>query len=753
MERAILHPTRDQIEWDSERTVIDSESFGPVTVISLREFIASIGYSENVEDILEKIQAEEKLSESLIAGLLRSVITKMGVRDQPILNSIQDEIFRLPIDRKLILLGPPGTGKTTTLIRRLGQKLDRAYLTEDEQDLVTTVKAAHRLPHEESWLMFTPTKLLRLYLKEAFAREQVPASDARIQTWDDFRWNVSKNVFGILRGSSGTGLYVLRPEVSYLSDETQTNAIGWYEDFFEWQRTEYQREMTDSATALASSSMDGARELGAKLQAALSSGGWNSLVQESSQAKGLVSGIKGSSDDKIKDALKVQLRNNEKFVDELAEFLTTVGKEPELNQDDADEVDVADDDDDVEVARTPKTEAINRYKRALRSRARSLASKRSLDKSQVAKVINWIGDRALPDSQLMEIGEALLIQSRAKLFTSPISRYFTGFNRRYRKFRKLRQSEGKWYKSDAIEARDIHPLELDVILLGVLRASAQFLDRQQIVNQLDQPLWESLKPVYELYRNQVFVDEATDFSPIQLACMASLAHPATRSFFACGDFNQRLTTWGTQSAGDLKWITSGLEFQEVNIAYRQTRQLNALARDIISLVGGSNPIVELPKDVDNEGVSPALLEGAGDFEILTRWLADRLQEIERFVKRMPSTAIFVNSEESVVPVAERLDRALIEQNLRVVACSNGQVVGQDSDIRVFDIQHIKGLEFEAVFFIDVDRLAERHPTLFDKYLYVGATRAATYLGMTCERKLPGAIEKLRPQFTMDWSDL
>ena len=28
-----------------------------------------------------------------------------------------------------------------------------------------------------------------------------------------------------------------------------------------------------------------------------------------------------------------------------------------------------------------------------------------------------------------------------------------------------------------------------------------------------------------------------------------------------------------------------------------------------------------------------------------------------------------------------------------------------NDVRVFDIQHIKGLEFEAVFFVGVDRLA------------------------------------------------
>ena len=66
-------------------------------------------------------------------------------------------------------------------------------------------------------------------------------------------------------------------------------------------------------------------------------------------------------------------------------------------------------------------------------------------------------------------------------------------------------------------------------------------------------------------------------------------------------------------------------------------------------------------------------------------------------------------------------------------------MGQDSDVRVFDVQHIKGLEFEAAFFLGIDRLARTLPDLFDKYLYVGVTRAATYLGLTCDAELPATM--------------
>ena len=76
-----------------------------------------------------------------------------------------------------------------------------------------------------------------------------------------------------------------------------------------------------------------------------------------------------------------------------------------------------------------------------------------------------------------------------------------------------------------------------------------------------------------------------------------------------------------------------------------------------------------------------------------------------FTKPLPSVAVLVNDEAEVGPLADGLKAALADQNLNVVACYKGQFAGQENDVRVFDVQHIKGLEFEAVFFIGVDTLA------------------------------------------------
>jgi DNA helicase IV len=292
-------------------------------------------------------------------------------------------------------------------------------------------------------------------------------------------------------------------------------------------------------------------------------------------------------------------------------------------------------------------------------------------------------------------------------------------------------------------------LELDIVILTSLRAAGELLRSATIARRVQDTYWSALQTVQGLYKNQILVDEATDFSPVQLACMASLANPQLRSFFACGDFNQRLTTWGSQSVDELKWVFPEIEVRRVSVSYRQSRQLNDLARAIIQELGGDTQDASLPPHVNNDGERPALLELAGSDETQI-WLAGQIRYIASYLKQLPSTAIFVNSEAEIQPLADALNEILEDDNIQVVACPKGQVMGNDNDVRVFDIQHIKGLEFEAVFFVGIDTLSQRHPDLFAKFLYVGTTRAATYLGITCAGGLPSSMEPLRSHFTSAW---
>lgn len=69
--------------------------------------------------------------------------------------------------------------------------------------------------------------------------------------------------------------------------------------------------------------------------------------------------------------------------------------------------------------------------------------------------------------------------------------------------------------------------------------------------------------------------DPTDFSTVQLACTMELSHPRLRSWFACGDFEQRITENGLQDISEIEWLAQMLgqqvEIQEVRIAYRHGR--------------------------------------------------------------------------------------------------------------------------------------------------------------------------------------
>lgn len=254
-----------------------------------------------------------------------------------------------------------------------------------------------------------------------------------------------------------------------------------------------------------------------------------------------------------------------------------------------------------------------------------------------------------------------------------------------------------------------------------------------------------------LQRAQVLVDEATDFSRVQLASMYELANPTMSSLFLCGDINQRLTSWGLKSNEALDWIGPGIQRKSITVSYRQSQRLVDLAKQVATLGGSQVNDIILPDRLDVEGVAPVWKTQLTNNAEKAEWLTQRIHEIDRMVQKATTIAVLVNEEEHVEELALELNDRLEEISLSAVACKDGKVVGNDRDVRVFDIRHIKGLEFEAVFFMDLDKTITQHPELFSKYLYVGATRAASYLGVTFGGDVPPPVASLRRYFGQDWS--
>lgn len=97
--------------------------------------------------------------------------------------------------------------------------------------------------------MFTPTALLKEYVKAAFAREDVSVSSERIQTWDDYRHTIARRNLPILRAGNRKGL-TIRHSAGILLPKTVSDQIVWFEAFTQFHEDRFLTELADAATRL-----------------------------------------------------------------------------------------------------------------------------------------------------------------------------------------------------------------------------------------------------------------------------------------------------------------------------------------------------------------------------------------------------------------------------------------------------------------------------------------------------------------------
>ncbi|GAA4530454.1 hypothetical protein GCM10023174_20700 [Chelativorans composti] len=736
--------------WDSRPAVHFREKISPLTIKSLRDLLQEEGAPEEEIDALA-VWLNQTDEQNVVEGITRAALTAMELRVAPILDRFQDEIFRLPIDSRIAVMGPPGTGKTTTMVRRLRQKLDFAYFDEDERELVEEADEAGRA-HADSWILFTPTELLRLYVREALSKEGVPAHNERLWTWDEFRLAVARNQLGILKRATGGGLVMdHQGRDDHLLSTTLPDQRAWFEDFNRWQSQDFVRQVEVEAERLAKADDERASLLGQQVSEALERSGDNiirllaELVSLRDGLEQLASALGKKTREDLDEPLKNLARLHPSLLDDLVAIVDSVNRQsPEEDEGDSDDDEADDESMEAVEARSPldrRRQAVDAFRRTMRTLAiRQASGSKPADSSRTGRILAFLAERGFETPDLREVGKVLLVQRAAGRVGNAPANYLRRISARYQRFRRAMRAEGKWYRPTTVGGGHVHPAEVDLIMLAMLQAASSMEADRLLSSRLSERRPALLDTIARLRCNQVLVDEATDFSPVQLACMAELARRYIGSLFLSGDFNQRLTRWGTRSEADLRWIAPNIDIRRIAITYRQSKKLADFARTLARLQGLE--IDERPSEfTDNVGFDPVLGPCLETNAERAQWLKARVAEIERITEgKLPTIAVLVPDRDVLDSLTEALNAELSDMNLVAKAYSDGEAIGQTHDIRVFPIEHIKGLEFEAVFFVDVDRLHAEQPELFDRYIYVGATRAATFLGLTCQGpELPGVL--------------
>lgn len=765
LEKTYFDPVKEDNIWDSINTRHFPEKGSMFAFRSLRSWLSNFFNKEpqNQDDLIDvlfgnNIEAEISYGES------HEPIKNYGIRKRILLDSVQDKIFRMPIDKLLVLLGPAGTGKTATLIGRLSQKINETFLTEEEKEALRTARQIYGdFDLRESWIMFSPTSLLKRYLVNAFNEKGIPVLEQNLQTWNDFCKILGRDKLNLLQTpnlkNSKKALegLILDREAKILKPEVEENPKSLFEDFYSWQQNNYLQVLTSKLEDLFNF---GEEELIEEIKPLM-------RIKDSFDGENLteiVLRIKGYTDRITELKKDNDKRLTSSIFSLINELLHTLPKENLLAFSSL-YSDFRKKNIDFDPLDSDELDSKNRKFKPFFGVIKRISENVFLganpsENSLSAKSFKILFPSSEQEKSLKELGRRVVIGQRLKgVFFNLLDSLNDDIWKRYLDFRSERRGQGKWYLPEKEEKvkKKIQQAELDILTLASLKQRRQLyqsnLYRKNKRSNTLLSQWKTVSIMDEIIKLQVLADEVTDFSPVQLAAMRELTLPSMDSFFACGDLNQRLTNFGIKGIDDFYWALSKdrLDFEKVLTSYRQSSTLLEFSKVLQGFLDPSSEAAKMPTTKDYQGVRPVIREGCPNISEQTNWLRDRILEISHSSNVLPTIAIFVAHEKDVEPLAENLNIALSEWNIDVTPCLNGQVLGDEKKVSVYSIEHIKGLEFEAAFLIGLDALQE-DPSLFSRHLYVGATRAATFLGVCCCKKLPKQLEIVRNYFCERWEE-
>lgn len=227
----------------------------------------------------------------------------------------------------------------------------------------------------------------------------------------------------------------------------------------------------------------------------------------------------------------------------------------------------------------------------------------------------------------------------------------------------------------------------------------------------------------------ILVDEAQDFSPVELKLLLNTTPPTRRSLTLAGDFDQQITV-GSQ-LGNWSEMFKYLDLEDASIVplkigYRSTHEIIEVAKAVI----GPLSVNQEWNAVRHGG--PVELFKFQNHGHLINFLAEILIEVG---VREPAAnvAILTRYSSQADLIFEGLHKADVPKIQRV----KDQDFSFTPGIEISDIFQVKGLEFDYVVLIDVDEQTFPDDTKARNLLYVGVTRAAHQLWvMTCRQPSP-----------------
>lgn len=705
---------------------------------------ASVEIAKLEKDI-EESKAKIKQTQSFIRK-------DLALRDQHFLDEAQEDAKRSHLydGVPLVIEGGPGTGKTTTMIQRLKflispQALEEyeAPLTEEQILALTDINV-----RDNNWLYFSPTEKLLSYLQSNMRNEYLNANENNTTTLDSFR-NKMLMAYKLRRPESDGPfkLYKIKNADEQTLILNAKKAIKSFEGFcisnitnillnasrlktsdYSWheqaqsikaycKRAENVKDI-DALIRLLNSLYDNERRAVASIEMVLG---------EDLNKKALFVKNKVDEDNNVKNAV---IDLFEKWRQE-----TIVIQEEEVDENSMDE---AEDEEEDFVSIDYDAKLYQQIKPILKK----LSLQKYDSKQKLTKRQNDLYSLIKPYIALIDysrIGElSWFTKNYAFLCRGVESNLFNQIPRLYKLFRRKQIEQGKGVFNlrllEKIQKKDggkrLHPEELELIvgfvnnmLLGIYKKSR--IRFEGMKNKYAEAYRDNVKPV-------IGIDEATDYSVIDYYFMASFCHYEYSTLTLCGDIMQGLNSNGIKNWDQLKdFILPNLEICELKTSYRQLPSLLDMSKQMYYDDRNVEAPYSTKKQRSDDEPAP-LCFISDDEDEKAEWIAKRIIEVYKtYDESMPSVAIFVGDDVNIKNLVDLINDQDYLNGIQIYDCSENRTAPNTKSVRVFRISEVKGMEFEVVFFYDIDTaLSGCSSDIMRRYLYVGASRATTHLAAT-----------------------
>lgn len=697
-----------------------------------------------------------------------------SLRLNPVLDLVQDEIkFSHVLDGTTVVInGGPGTGKTTTLIQRLKLLISQSdlldYRENHEECKLTDEQIRIASDPERNWIFFSPTELLRQFMRENMEYEGLTDTTRKTVVWadylkktlvrDKYQFAGEEYPFDFARSSmnekpifNGSHITIInrfiREYVIEMKKKLQVVA-NLKTDSYKWKfvgkRISDICKGADKVVATTSLArlmfeLDKIRDL--------------EMPPGIPTAKDVVAVYKEQMQ-RISTTYLAEWRKDEMFYDELMEMAKS-WKNNNLTEEEEEEAAEMDED---EILAGAENKLMSSLKTLIKRLALHTIDSKITITGRTKALYDRVKDRIKEDDYTSLAEYAFFMQYFYPIIHNWEGYLFSKITSIYKNFRReaLKTGMAGWNKTllkKIVEDGKNRPLcqQEQALLIGFINNLILSI-RSVSIRRFDSLKHKFAVAYKDVCRPVIGIDEATDYTLVDYYAINSLRHYKVSSFTLTGDMMQGMRVDGVTNWMDLQRtnLFSDIEVKNLTKSYRQSPELMRLADTIYEqTMGQPSPYTSY---LENDETCPKpLLFQSDDEEEKAEWITERVLEVKQKYGFVPSIAVFVADRDDARRLEDILkDEGRLENNgIDVKECSDADYLSKSDTLRIFTLENVKGMEFEVVFFHDIDKV--KVSKMISRYLYVGLSRATFYMGVTATDTSIGILPSIINEFDTEGS--